>query len=70
MAEPEQTVAFPVMLPGVAGIEVTVTASVCADDEPQLLFVVTETLPLVELAVAVMFVVVDVPDHPEGNVHV
>lgn len=58
------------MLPGVAGIELTVTAKVCAVDEPQPLFAVTETFPLVELAVVVMLVVVDIPDQPEGNVHV
>jgi hypothetical protein len=58
------------MLPGVAGNEFTVTASDWAVEEPQVLFAVTVILPPVLLAVVVILVVVDVPDHPEGNVHV
>lgn len=58
------------MLPGVAGSVFEVTASVCAVDEPQELLAVTVIFPLVALAVTVMLVVVDVPAHPDGNVHV
>jgi hypothetical protein len=38
--------------------------------EPQELFAVTETLPLVVLAVVEILYVVLVPDQPEGNVQV
>ena len=47
-----------------------VTASVRATDAPQVLLAVTETFPLVELATAVMELVVDVPVQPPGNAHV
>lgn len=68
--EPEHTIAFPVMLPGVDGAEVMVTVSDCADDEPQELFAVTVILPPNEPAVALMVLDVEVPDHPDGSVHV
>lgn len=68
--EPEQTLELPEIVPGVAGIEVTVTVSVCAVDEPQELFADTEIVPPIEFAVAAMLVVVDVPDQPPGSVHV
>lgn len=67
---PEHIAADPVMVPGCAGKLVTVTANVLANDEHEPLFAVTETLPLVELAVALIEVVVDVPVQPPGNVHV
>lgn len=57
-------------MPGVAGTELTVTANVCTGDEPQVLLAVTVTLPLVEPESAVIELVVDVPVHPVGNVHV
>lgn len=68
--EPEQTVVLPVILPGVPGIELNETVSVCADEEPQELFAVTLMVPPEEPALAVMLVVVEVPDQPEGSVHV
>lgn len=58
------------MVPGVAGMEFTVTANVCGVEDPQALLAVTVILPLVALAVALMLVVVDVPVHPPGNTHV
>lgn len=48
----------------------TTTASVLTDDKPQELFAVTLIFPLVELAVVVMLLVVDVPVQPDGNVQV
>jgi hypothetical protein len=67
---PEHTFAFPVMFPGIAGAEVTDTANVCAGEEPQILFATTLILPLAVPAVVDMLVVVEVPVHPDGNVHV
>ena len=68
---PEQMVAVPPIAPGVAGVAVlTVMACDDADDVPQPLLAVTVILPAVELAVAVIEVVVDVPVQPLGNVHV
>ena len=67
---PEQTVALPVMDPGVVGTPVIVTANACAADVPHALVAVTEILPPVALAVVVIDVVVDVPVQPPGNVHV
>ena len=67
---PEHMVEVPKIVPGVAGAVFTVTDNVCAVDEPQVLFAVTEILPLVEPEVAVMLFVVLVPDQPPGNVHV
>jgi hypothetical protein len=46
----------------------TVINRVCAVDGPHELLAVTETFPLVELAVALIEVVVDVPVQPPGNV--
>ena len=49
----------------------TVTNRVCAVDGPhKLLLAVTDTLPLVAFAVALMEVVVEVPVQPPGKVHV
>ena len=45
-------------------------ASVWTDEEPQVLFAVTVIFPLAEPAVALIELEVDVPDHPDGNVHV
>jgi hypothetical protein len=66
----EQGVIFPLIAPGVAGMEFTVMANVCTGDEPQVLLAVTVTFPLVEPESAVIVLVVDVPVHPVGNVHV
>lgn len=61
---------LPEMNPGVAGIEFTVTASVCNDEEPQPLFAFTVIFPLAALDVVLILVLVEAPDHPDGNVHV
>jgi hypothetical protein len=58
------------MLPGCAGIAAKVTARFRGDDEPQLLFAVTEIVPLPPPAVAVIEMVEDVPVQPFGSVHV
>ena len=67
---PEHIVADPVMAPGWAGVLFTVTDIICAKDEQEPLFAVTETFPLVVLAVALIELVVDVPVQPAGNVQV
>jgi hypothetical protein len=64
------TALLPVMLPGVGGMTLTVTAFVCAADEPQALLAVTVMFPPVIPAVVIIDVVVEVPVHPPGNVHV
>lgn len=46
------------------------TASVDADEEPQALFAVTVIFPPDVPAVALIELDVDVPDQPDGNVHV
>ena len=63
-------VVAPLIEPGVAGMVFTTMA--CEDDAdvPHALVAVTLTLPLVELAAAVIELVVDVPVQPLGNVHV
>jgi hypothetical protein len=48
----------------------TFTAKVCADEDPQELLAVIVIFPPEVFEVVVMLVVVDVPDHPEGRVHV
>ena len=60
----------PVIVPGVAGADETLTAKVCAVVLPQLLLAVTETLPLVEEGVAVIELVDELPVHPLGKVQV
>ena len=67
---PEQMLALPLMVPGVAGVLVAVTANVCAEDVPQELLAATVMLPLVALAVVVIVDVVDAPVQPLGNVQV
>jgi hypothetical protein len=59
----------PDIVPGWAGVDETVTERVLAVPEPHELFAVTEIFPL-EPAVAVMDVVVELPLHPAGKVHV
>ena len=63
-------VVFPLMVPGVDGIELTVTPNVFAADEPQELLAVTEMFPPDVPAVALIEFVEEVPDQPFGNVHV
>ena len=67
---PAQTEAVPLMVPGVAGMILTVMLWVCKDDEPQALFAFTVIFPPDEPAVVVIDVVVEVPDQPEGKVQV
>ena len=58
------------MLPGVAGMTFTVTAFVCAADEPHALFAVTVIFAPVGPAVVMMELVAEVPVHPPGIVQV
>lgn len=60
----------PLIAPAIAGIVFTVMACDDAADVPHALVAVTVMLPAVELAVAVIELVVDVPVQPLGNVHV
>jgi hypothetical protein len=69
---PEHTPVLPVMAPGVAGIEVTVTAEVWALLVPQVLPAVTVTFPDV-VPKLTEIEVVPCPDTmvaPDGTVHV
>lgn len=68
LLEPEQTVAFPVIDPGVAGVGFTTIAFVCAAEVPHVLAAVTVIVPLAAFDVALMLVVVDAPVHPPGMV--
>ena len=63
-------VVFPLMAPGVAGSGFTVTVFVEAALELQLLFAVTEIVPLVLLGTTLIVFDVDEPVHPPGKVHV
>lgn len=63
-------VVFPLMVPGIAGMEFDDTANVCTEEEPQVLFAFTVIFPLVVVVVAVIELVVELPVHPEGSVHV
>ena len=56
------------MAPGCAGIELTVTAKICGELLPQLLFALTEMFPLLAPTVAVIDVVDEDPVHPAGSV--
>ena len=55
---------------GWEGTGLTVTTKFCAELLPQVLLALTEMLPLFAPTVAVIDVVVEVPVHPEGSVHV
>ena len=70
MTEPLHTAAEPVIVPGVAVPADTDIVKTCADELPQALFATTEIIPPVAPAVALILLVVDVPDHPPGSVHV
>lgn len=70
IVEPAHGLALPVMLPGVAGIFVTVTFKVCAEEGPQVLLAVTLIVPPALPAVALIEFVVDAPVQPTGKVHV
>jgi hypothetical protein len=67
---PWQTVLLPLMALGCAGRGLTVTAKICAELLPQLLFALTEMFPLLAPTVVVIDVVVEDPVHPDGSVHV
>jgi hypothetical protein len=67
---PEQIVAGPEIVAGVAGVEFTVTVNVCADEVPQEFVAVTVMFPLVAFAVVVIEFVVELPLQPEGVVQV
>jgi hypothetical protein len=67
---PEQSITSPLMVPGFAGMLFTITANACAVDDPQALLAVTEMFPPEASAVILIELVVEVPVHPEGNVHV
>ena len=58
------------IVPGVAGNGLVVTANVLAALEPQPLTAVTESIPPDAPAVTVIELVVDVPVQPDGNTHV
>ena len=61
---------LPLIVPGVAGAVLIVTASVAADELPHVLLAVTETVPPLEPAVVLMLLVVEVPVQPPGSDHV
>ena len=61
---------FPIRLPGVEGAVFPATDSVLAVLLPQLLLAVTEIVPPLPAVVTVILLVVEVPLHPEGSVHV
>src|SRR4051812_45676685 len=65
-----QGAALPLIVPGCTGIDTAVTARVLADEEPQTLFAVTLTVPLLGLAVAVIAFVVLVPVQAVGRLQV
>ena len=67
---PWQKVVAPEAVIAADGPADTVTANACAALEPQLLTAATVIFPPAAPAVAVMLLVVLVPVHPEGSVHV
>jgi hypothetical protein len=64
LEELRQTEVFPEIVPGCAGTLETPTAKVCAGEVPQELLAVTDIVPPVEPTVAVIELVVEVPDQP------
>ena len=67
---PLQTDVRPVIVPGVAGGEVTTTVNVCGAEAPQELFAVTDTVPLEPARPVIALMVDPVVDQPLGRVHV
>ena len=67
---PAHTLALPLIAPGCDNAAPDVTANVLAALLPHEFTATTEMLPEPEPAVVVIDVVVDVPLHPDGNVHV
>ena len=55
---------------GAGNDELPVIFNVCAVPDPQLLLAVTEIVPIVLPAVTVIELVVELPVHPGGKVHV
>jgi hypothetical protein len=68
--EPSQTLSFPVIEPGWAGSVITDTLKDLAGPEPQPLFAVTVIFPSLAPVIASIEAKVELPLHPEGNVHV
>ena len=68
--EPWQTGVAPVIVPGWEGIVAIVTLNVLAVPDPHELLAVTDIVPPDAPAVAVIDVEVELPVHPDGNVHV
>ena len=58
----------PVIAPGWAGVVQVETLNVLGAEEPHELFAVTEIVPPLAPAVAVIEVLVEEPLHPDGNV--
>ena len=54
----------------IVGIDAVATLSVLIVPEPQVLFAITEITPPLAPTVTVIDVVVELPLHPEGKVHV
>lgn len=70
LAPPAHTVVLLLMLPGIFGRGMMLTANVCAPEVPQTLPAVTVILPPALPAVAAIAFVVEVPLHPFGRVQV
>ena len=70
MDEPWQTGVAPVIIPGWAGTVVTDTLKVREMPAPHELLAVTEIVPPVAPATAVIDVEVELPVQPVGKVHV
>ena len=67
---PLHTDVRPVIVPGVAGGEVTTTVNIWAAELPQTLLAVTETVPLVPALPVIALMVDPVVVQPFGSVHV
>jgi hypothetical protein len=67
---PAQTGVLPEIVPGCAGMTITVTLFVLSGPDPHRLFAYTDIVPPDVPAVAFIEVVVELPVHPAGNVHV
>ena len=65
-----QTLSGPKMATGVDGGASSVTGRVCADELPQVPFAVTDIVPPPVPCIAETELVVELPLHPLGNVHV
>lgn len=70
LVTPAHTFAAPLMMPGAAGAEETLTTNEDPADVPQEEVAVTEMVPPAAPGVVLMLAVVEEPDHPPGSVHV